>query len=237
MPYTRYVDNGRSTKSEYVPVLRSMIDRVYNGDAISVTKTNEGNDIIGYVNVEYKQNNYQHPLVETDSVIDETTQYTCRFGYNDGHPCMFITFTDILPEIKNDNYILCLELENFSQSKYGKCQAINVFSHNNDKPILNKNNQNKTWLYMSDIELGVEYCIYIIAADYAWYHHIYKLNCTRFPSGSSYRNQPNYPDGWEVRLKIRPTIRTNDGRKYCDFQRSLKEFTWVKYPLSTEYGR
>ena len=237
MPHTRYVDNGRSTDSKYVPVLRSMIDRVYNGDAISVTKTKEGNNIIGYVNVEYKQNNYKHPLVETDSVIDETTQYTCRFGYNAGHPCMFITFTDILPEIKNDDYILCLELENFAQSKYGKCQAINVFLPYDYEVILNEDNQGITWFYMNDIELGVEYCIFIIAADYAWRHHIYKWFESETPAGSYYKNQPNFPDDWEVRLKIRPTIRTIGGRQYCDFQRSLKDFTWVKYPLSTEYGR
>ena len=237
MPYTRYVDNGRSSNSDYVPVLRSMIDRVYNGDAISVTKTDDGKDVIGYVNIEYKQNNYKHPLTETDSVIDETTQYTCRFGYNDGHPCMYITFTGILPEIKNDNYILCLELENFAQSKYGRCQAINVFVSNDDISTLNRDNQDRTWFYMSDIELGVEYCIYIIAADYAWRHHIYKWCVTRNPIGSYYRNQPNFPDDWEVRLKIRPTIRTHDGKQYCDFQRSLKDFTWVKYPLSSEYGR
>lgn len=236
MPYTRYIDNGRINPDDYVPALRSMIDKVYNGDAVSVTKTLDGNDIVSYISIEHKQNNYTHPLINSDSVIDETTQYTYRFGYQNGHPCMFITFTNIEPDL-GQGYILCLELENFAKTKYGKCQCINVFESNNAECVLKNDNRGITWHAMEDIEIGVEYCIYIVAADYAWRHHIYKWKVTKNPIGSQKRNQPNFPDDWEVRLRIRPTIRTYDGKQYCYFQRSLKEFTWVKYPLSTEYGR
>lgn len=234
MPYTRYVDNGRSVNSDYVPVLRSMIDKVYNGDAISVTKTNEGKDIIGYVSEQHKHNNYSRPLNNSDSVIDETTQYTYRFGYQNGHPCMFITFTNILPELA-DTAILCLELENFAKSKYGKCQAINVFESRNNTCTLNMMNHHITWYYMHEIEVGVEYCIYIVAASYAWRHHIYKWSLTKKHDGDT--TVDSFPNDWEVRLKIRPTIRNYDGKQYCYFQRSLKDFTWVKYPLLAEYGR
>lgn len=236
MPYTRYIDNGRVNPEDYVPALRSMIDKVYNGDAISVTKHNEEGAIVGYVSEQHKYIYYPHACLPNGNSVDDITNYTCRFGYKNGHPCMFITFTNIEPDL-GQGYILCLELENFAKTKYGKCQCINVFESNNAECVLNIDNRGVTWHGMEDIKIGVEYCIYIVAADYAWRHHMYKWSVTKYPSGSVNRNQPNFPDDWEVRLRIRPTIRKYDGKQYCYFQRSLKEFTWVKYPLSTEYGR
>lgn len=237
MPYTRYVDNSnREKRTDSFGALKSMESKIYSGDAITVMKdafngSNE-RELVRYVSVDYKTNNFSH--AEFDSAIDDITEYTSRFGYNNGYVCMFVTFTNIHPilKINGESYLLCIEVENFVKSTYGKCQAINVFERSMDAHSPNQSLKNITWISFADIEVNVEYCIYLVASEYVWRHKMYRWRRTA-KDGNGQR-VPNFPSNWEMRLNVRPSIRNVGGRHYLPFQTSLQYFTKVKYPITAE---
>ena len=161
MPYTRYIDNSnRMKRTDSLGALKSMENKIYNGDAITVMKdtfSSEGGtrEVVRYVSVDYKTNN--HNCGSFDSAIDDITEYTSRFGYNNGYACIFVTFTNIHPILKDEgeSYLLCIEVENFVKSTYGKCQAINVFERNMTERMPNQTLKNITWISFDDIEVNV----------------------------------------------------------------------------------
>ena len=238
MPYTRYVDNSnRLKRTDSLGALKSMESKIYNGDAITVMKDNfyGGSEIelVRYVSVDYKTNNYSN--AGFDSAIDDITEYTSRFGYNNGYACIFVTFTSIHPILaeEGENYLLCIEVENFVKSTYGKCQAINVFNRSIDERFPNQSLKNITWISFADIEVNVEYCIYLIASEYVWRNKMYRWIMT----AANVNNgpwTPNFPSDWEMRLNVRPSIRNVGGHHYLPFQKSLQHFTLVRYPIAAE---
>ena len=237
MPYTRYVDNSnREKRTDSLGALKSMESKIYNGDAITVMKdafySSAERELVRYVSVDHKT--YNSFIGEFDSAIDDITEYTSRFGYNNGYACIFVTFTNIHPLLKIDgeSFLLCIEVENFVKSTYGKCQAINVFERRMDERSPNQSLKNITWISFADIEVNVEYCIYLVASEYVWRHKMYKWCETSTEENG--RRMPSFPSDWEMRLNVRPSIRHIEGIHYLPFQTSLQDFTLVKYPIAAE---
>ena len=230
MPYTRFNNKRAETINFSANAIRSMEAKIYSGDAVAATETvSKDGTVVSFVSKDYKDKHWA--MSPSSLTADDTTEYTCRFGYNEGHPCMFITFKQIASEIHYNGFILCLETEHFNASPYGRFCCINVFEKKS-QIHLNMSNQNITWMYMSDIQTDVEYCIYIVASEWGWHHNMFRFKTTRK------RNQMNFPEEWEVRLNVRPTIRCYEdfhwGQHYAYFQKALQDFTYVKYPISSE---
>lgn len=212
MPYLRYNNHSGGAIEEKTidSIKESMHNKVYSGNAVAVTKTSNGS-ICEYITCE---------------TGDDITDYSFYFGYNNDSPCIYITFSAINRDAMANNEILCLEVENYFTKPYGRWQCIKVFGKNNfGQGLLMNESMGKTWYYMQDIQVGVEYCIYIIAGDWALSNGITRYKHIRLNG---------YPEDWEMRLNIRPTIRRRDGQFYNNFQKNLKHFIPVKYPLSSE---
>lgn len=190
----------------------SLLNKTYNGPAIVCTDNDS--------NVHYID-----PNRLTNKTVDNATKWTCRFGYNNGYPCMFITFQAISLLLKNNQHVLCLEWENPRKGETPKIQALNVYSKGSD--ILNTSLNNITYIYMTNVVTNKEYCIYLVAHDYITKHgyHRFSRLCDQ--------------SDWRVQLKVRPTIRkinnsTGTTRAY-NFQKNLIDFTYVDYLLKDEY--
>lgn len=190
----------------------SLLTKTYNGPAVVCTDNDS--------NVHYVD-----PNRLTKKTIDDMTEWTCRFGYYNGYPCMFITFKTINPSLRNSNYILCLEWENPRKGETPKIHALNVYNRGSD--VLNPSLNNITYISMTNIVENKEYCIYLVAHEYITRHGYHRF------SGLSEQSD------WRVQLKVRPTIRkinNNYGttRAY-NFQKNMIDFTYVDYLLIDEY--
>lgn len=193
----------------------SILNKTYSGSAIVVDEI-EGN--VSYVN--------KNKLAGHSS--DDTTNWTARFGYNNGHPCMFITFTAINSNFKNSNHILCLEFLNPLRGYTPRIHALNVYKKiDGNTTGVNTDLKNITWISMSDITINTEYCIYIIANDFIGSKGYHRHGVTL----------SNVPSDWHVRLNLRPTIRriSPRGKNLYNFQKNMIDFTYVDYLLIDEY--
>ena len=141
----------------------SILNKTYSGSAIVVDDYEHN---VSYVN---KNNLSGH-------VSDDVTNWTARFGYKNGHPCMFITFTAINPNFKNSDHVLCLEFLNPLRGCTPRIHALNVYKCvSGHVTEINAVLKNITWISMSDITLNTEYCIYIIANDFISYNMIHVI--------------------------------------------------------------
>ena len=196
----------------------SNLNKTYSGSAIVLD--DEGH--VTYVN---KNNLSGH-------VSDDVTEWTARFGYKNGHPCMFITFTAINPNFKNSDHILCLEFLNPLRGYTPRVHALNVYVGNGgaSQSSINTNLQNITWISMSDITLNTEYCIYIVANAFIASKGYHRYGVTMNRIGK-------LPSDWRVHLKLRPTIRRISPRNknLYNFQKNMIDFTYVDYLLTDEY--
>lgn len=196
----------------------SILNKTYSGSAIVVDEI-EGN--ISYVN--------KNKLAGHSS--DDTTNWTARFGYNNGHPCMFITFTAINSNFKNSNHVLCLEFLNPLRGYTPRIHALNVYKNVGDNSSeINTDLKNITWISMSDITVNTEYCIYIIANEFIASKGYHRYGVTMTEVG-------DLPSDWHVRLNLRPTIRKTSprGKNLYNFQKNMIDFTYVDYLLTDEY--
>jgi hypothetical protein len=92
---------------------------------------------------------------------DEETEFSWYFGYNDGHPCVFITFTNIKESLKNEYNIICLETNTKSHKSQNSSLNVYMRSDTPDDTPLNMDNENLTWFYIKSLELNKTYIIYI----------------------------------------------------------------------------
>lgn len=196
----------------------SILNKTYSGSAIVVDEM-DGN--VSYVN---KNNLSGH-------VSDDITDWTARFGYNNGNPCMFITFTAINPSFKNSDHILCLEFFNPLRGYTPRIHALNVYKKvNSNTTGINTDLKNITWISMSDITVNTEYCIYIVANKFISNKGYHRYGVTMAAKG-------RLPSDWHVRLNLRPTIRriSPRGKNLYNFQKNMIDFTYVDYLLTDEY--
>lgn len=138
---------------------------------------NNGPTIYAFENPETKAT--RTAFVNSDN-YDDITDFTWRFGYNNGHPCIFIKFNAINDILLNKNAFICLETN--SNTK-GKNIHLNIYS-------------NYGYCYLSEIELYTEFPIYI-------------NTITRKSPRSiiQWRHIFPVPQDWEITLNIRPSIR------------------------------
>lgn len=208
--------------------IQHMRNKVYSGNSVAMSILPNGKKEVLFLTEKYFDGYNNRPILK-----DDITEYTFRFGYQDGHPCIFVTFSQIHPDLKDlSEPILCLEIENNIKGKdYKHWHCLNVFA----KGGIDKSKENITYFYMKNIEINVEYCIFIIARRYVYHHSIY-----HYPFRKLIDNEIDdyelidFPDDWEMRLKIRPTIRYNGGEFYTKFNKSVHHFISVKYPITSE---
>lgn len=197
----------------------SILNKTYSGNALVVDSA-ENN--VSYID---KNNLSGH-------VSDDVTDWTARFGYKNGHPCMFITFTAINPNFKNSSHVLCLEFLNPLRGYTPRIHALNVYKSFDDNiSEINTDLKNITWISMSDITVNTEYCIYIIANEFISKKGYHRYGVTMVQNGLM------LPEDWHVRLNLRPTIRRTSPRNtnLYNFQKNMIDFTYVDYLLTDEY--
>lgn len=190
----------------------SILSKKYNGNAVVAYHSSEDDkNHVSYVDCNRLGKN-----------IDDITQYTCRFGYNNGKACMFITFTAIHPSLLDGKWLLCLEFYNCNKGTTGKCSAINVFKANGNYVEYNPLCKNITFKLMSDVKLNEEICLYLVANNY-----IRRQGFHRWKGD-------NMPSDWHVRFKCRPSFRQVDGGIYNNFIKNMVDFTDIDYLLVDE---
>ncbi len=210
MAFVDWIKKLRSIETNSIH--SSLLTKTYNGPAVVCTDNDS--------NVHYVDPN--RLLKKT---VDNLTKWTCRFGYNNGYPCMFITFQTLNLLLKNNQHVLCLEWENPRKGETPRIHALNVYNRGSDE--LNPSLNNITYISMANVVINKEYCIYLVAHEYITNHGYH-----RFPELSEQSD-------WRVQLKVRPTIRkinnsTGTTRAY-NFQKNLIDFTYVDYLLIDEY--
>lgn len=140
---------------------------------------------------------------------DDITNFTWRFGYNNGHPCIFIKFYAINDNLLNGNAFICLETN--SNTK-GKNVHLNI-------------NSDYVCCFLSEVELYTEFPIYI------------DTNTRRSPRSIIHWHRINpVPQDWEITLNIRPSIRfIRKGRHdiYTNYK-CCPEYINVTYLLKDE---
>lgn len=219
MAFVEWIKKFRSEALNYKESRHSSIlNKTYSGNAVVVDSA-ENN--VSYVN---KNNLSGH-------VSDNVTDWTARFGYKNGHPCMFITFTAINSSFKNSDHVLCLEFLNPLRGYTPRIHALNVYKKVDDtRTEINTNLKNITWIPMNEITLNTEYCIYIVANNFIAGKGYHRYGLTMVGTG-------DLPSDWHVRLNLRPTIRkkTPRGKNLYNFQKNMIDFTYVDYLLTDEY--
>lgn len=156
---------------------------------------------------------------------DNETNFTWRFGYNNGHPCIFITFTAINRDILNKNTFVCLETNTRTNNKN---VSINVYRQGAFS-VLSNDLKGITWLPINEITLNKEYILYIS-----------KKGSDTHPFGpwKSAKGQNKHreiPDDWLIKLNIRPSIRIKEEQHdRHHVYKSLPEYEYVEYLLRDE---
>lgn len=163
---------------------------------------------------------------------DDVTDFSWRFGYNEGHPCVFITFYAIHENLKKGNYLLCLETNTNTKksggqnSKFNRNQTINCFCNRRD------NFKYITWMPVDEIELYKEICLYISGS----LPSSSSSNATSITPGPwkimYYNNRyRNIPDDWKIKLNIRPTFRDFNSSEVALYKnyKALAEYQYVEY--------
>jgi hypothetical protein len=177
---------------------------------------------------------------QNTNVVDRETNFTWRFGYNDGHPCIFITFTAINKNLLDYSAIICLETNTLTEGKNKSITAYESGYAGVDDRL-----KNITWLPIESIQLNKEYCIYIIGFGY----NVQNIK-REYPSElfgpwkfAKYKNRfREIPNDWKIHLNIRPSIRvygkTNSGcisENTHHIYHNLPDYVNVEYFLNDEY--
>ena len=172
---------------------------------------------------------------QNKNVVDRETNFTWRFGYNDGHPCVFFTFTSINKNLLDSSAFICLETNTLTK---GKNISINAYGSGVEEAMSNLT-QGITWFPINEIELNKEYCLYIIGFGIN-----YAGNKKTEPSElfgpwkfAKYNNfYRDIPNDWKIHLNVRPSIRLIVGTCHRHHvYRSLPNYQEVEYTLNDEY--
>ena len=209
-------------KSSYISNLRSQPNC---GDAIYNVKGN-GIDEIVFA-----------PNSNSSGKKDRKTSFIWNFGYNEGHPCVFITFTEIDENLYNtDGAIICLETNSLTNLKN---KTISVFKSGIDN-ILDERTKYLTWFPINEIELQTEYCLYIVGFGLTQNGGI-KNDVTAlfgpWKFSKVFFRLEEVPYDWQLTVNIRPTIRKiHQNRAYIHhLYHNMPEYKRVSYLKGEEY--
>lgn len=157
-----------------------------------------------------------------DDDYDDITDFTWRFGYNDGHPCIFIKFYAINDNLLNGNAFICLETNTLTS---GKNMSINVFKGG----VINPDNEDITYIYLDNINIGEEYCLYITGKPFIGnIKSVWRIT-------ELYNTNREIPNDWKITLNVRPSIRfMHSGFPYTNYK-ALAEYIKVEYFYNDEF--
>lgn len=214
------VTNDESINVEERKLINRCKDRPNHGPTIFSLKNPETN-VIRNVFV----NNYNVKW-ETDNI----TEFTWRFDYKLGYPCVYITFTNIHDQLYDNEAILCLETNTHTSQEN---QSIGVFeggAHQpGDFPKPLEKNRNFTWISFEDIEPGIEYCLFIQNTPRTGIWH-----------STKFMFRYEIPSDWLLTLNIRPSIRINSlpytNYKALSEYREISYLYWDGYTEDTDLG-
>jgi len=161
-----------------------------------------------------------------DDYYDDITDFTWRFGYNDGHPCIFITFNNLAQYLTKGRPVrafVCLETNTLT---CGKNMSINVF---NDVNSVNPDNEDITYIYLDNINIGEEYCLYITGKPFIGnIKSVWRIT-------ELYNTNREIPNDWKITLNVRPSIRfMHSGFPYTNYK-ALAEYIKVEYFYNDEF--
>jgi hypothetical protein len=208
-------------KPSYVDKLRSQPNC---GDAIYNVKGNGVDKIV------FASNS------ESFGKKDRKTSFTWDFGYNEGHPCIFITFTEIDKTLHNiEGAIVCLETNTLTKMKN---KSISAFEKRAESTT-NENYKYLTWFPINEIEIGETYCIYIIGYNLD-INGNFDTSVTSLFGPWKFAEKIFYhedaPSDWEISLNIRPTIRKPYMQSYIHhLYHNMPEYKRVSYLKGEEY--
>lgn len=156
-----------------------------------------------------------------DMEIDHKTKFTFRFEDNEEneYPCVYITFQSISPSLKNENCVVCLETNSLTEGAY---KSLNVYDAECN---LLPENENITYIRLSNIVLNIEYPLYITAPWYRLSHYIVNQTNAMNKRGCEFPF-----DTWTVNFNIRPSIRYPLG--HVNFIKYLPDFENVTVKLT-----
>lgn len=208
-------------KPSYVDKLRSQPNC---GDAIYNVKGNGVDKIV------FASNS------ESFGKKDRKTSFIWNFGYNEGHPCVFITFTEIDETLRNaKGAVICLETNSLTKLKN---KTISVFKSGNDN-ILDERTKYLTWLPINEIEIGETYCMYIIGYGVNSNGNIKNSVVDLFGPwkfAKIFFRFEEVPYDWELTVNIRPTIRKPYNQSYIHhLYHNMPEYKRVSYLKGEEY--
>jgi hypothetical protein len=209
----------------------SAITGVYNETQLSVInhykdQPKNGPTIFSFENPETHVTRSAFVDNSGETEYDDVTEFNWEFGYNeDGYPGIYIIFNNLHDDIKNNDYIVCLET---NSNTNGKNQTINVFEEYNASSHIYHSMKNMTWFNLSDIKLKTRYFIYLSARSIRHMRHWF-----------SRRNKDRgiIHDDWEIRINVRPTIRLISDPfipSYTNYK-SLSEYRKINYLYNSEY--
>lgn len=209
-------------KSSYINSLRSQPNC---GDAIYNVKGN-GIDEIVFA-----------PNSSISGKKDRKTSFTWEFGYKEGHPCVFITFTEIDETLRNtEGAVICLDTNSLTKLKN---KTISVFKSGNES-VLDERTKYLTWFPINEIELQTEYCLYIVGFGLNKYNEIKNHVLDLFGPwkfAKAFFRFEEVPYDWQISLNIRPTIRKiYKGGFIHHLYHNMPEYKRVSYLKGEEYN-
>lgn len=217
----------------------SAITGVYSTEQTAVMnhykdQPNNGPTIYAFENPETKAT--RTAFVNSDN-YDDITDFTWRFGYNNGHPCIFITFSAIHPNLKQ-NGIICLETN--SAMRHNKNQTINVFAGQGiGNGYLNINNENITWMYCRNIEIGKEIHLYISGKITTKPTICQAIKGPWRIALNVNHTKGSIPTDWIIKLNIRPTFRieNSSAQKFQNYMsyKALTDYKEIEYYYNLEF--
>lgn len=224
--YLKKIESGKITgvySKEQTAIMNHYKDQPNNGTTL-ISFENPNTKVSRTVFVDNHNSFFEY---------DEETDFHWEFGYNNGHPCVFITFYGISQTLR-DNGILCLETN--TQIKGKRNKTINVYSKSEDG--LRFSLQNITWFFCSDLELNTQYCIYIKGKKpNIIYGSPDNMRGLIGPWRIASRNFPNIkiPNDYIITLNIRPTFRMDTSEKdlYTNYK-AKAEYINISYYLKQE---
>lgn len=167
---------------------------------------------------------------------DRKTSFTWDFGYNEGRPCVFITFTEIDETLRNtEGAIVCLETNTLTKMKN---KSISAFEKSAESTP-SENYKYLTWFPINEIEIGETYCIYIIGYSLNSHDNITErvtklFGPWKFAEKTFYHEAA--PSDWRISLNIRPTIRKPYMQSYIHhLYHNMPEYKRVSYLKGEEY--
>lgn len=208
----------------------SGITGYYDRNQISIMnhykdQPNNGPTIYAFENPETKATRTAFVAKKTHTYAsdeyDDITDFTWRFGYNNGHPCIFITFHNFHQDLEYYGAYICLETNTLMS---GKNKSINVGDASPNE--INTKNKNITYRYFYDINFNQEFCLYITGREFGNIKGPWRI-------AKLYNKNREIPSDWKMNLNIRPSIRIN-GKPYTNYK-ALAEYINVEYFYNDEY--